>query len=789
MLTDHCYSLQVDRIRAHYESKCRQADEAEDDARFAGGEISSPSYLSSDSDVVVEKKALSPLAEKHNNSQPEFSSQDEEKTFLDPDRLKRRETLREQFGFQRGSGQGAEAGDKNSILSPRSVSAGTLSTQSFNEGSSGLSSLKRSSTLSSALSSAFSKASVVSVPALQNLRAAVGVLNEPKHLRLRKEAETSEVQYKEAVRNLDKVRCELEEILLTHFDLTEKWEGNRLLAVQRVLGSFNAAFVPLLPSLSSSLQRSSSLEKRLDPKKSLTHLIYEARTGPYQPEPQVFHPYYHDDSSNLSGAGTAGFGMDLIAFMRAETLASESGESSGGIRAGAGDSHKLGMPAIPLAFMALLASLERLYDDPSRWKVKGESSASIVNGEKRKSWIYEVPLLNIHICREAIISHLLGKSVPGADVGAGLETKLKRFDPPTLASTAKLWAMELTNSLITSDLWDSVDNTYRAAASQEYDARVTPSKTVGEAIEEESAKKGDVAPTVDVKGKGRAEGLDPVLEETIRKGVLADLSVILSRLPKIHLVCLDALIGHLSRLIKATPVEESDSIYLNKLALSLGRIIIRPSTETASTLRSRAPILLAHDLIKYYDDLLPKLLDRKAKESEAAQFAQRRTPIRKRTKPVDQRMSRSRMVASSAEVPLPVPSKGQITSQVNPAPAPALAIPPKLEIDLKEEETDESTTPTPIGSRILANSLAVKEEDPSRVKSPSSISASSSSAYNTPDEADDKAAVSPSLNTIADEDKPLSNVARLSRQFGSSGSVKSMVRGPRAAGTSTPTRT
>lgn len=770
--------------------------------------MTSPSFSSSDSDVITEKQNLASLAEKNSNAQVKQSLQEEEeeeeKAPLDPDRLKRRETLREQFGFRRGSGHEQEIGDKHTIVSPRSVSAGTPSTQTIDDGS-GLSSLKRSSTLSSALSSAFSKASVVSVPALQNLRAAVGVLNEPKHLRLRKEAESSEIQYKEAVRNLDKVRCELEEILMTHFDLTEKWEGNRLLAVQRVLGSFNAAFVPLLPSLSSSLQRFASLEEKLEPKKSLTRLIYDARTGPYQPEPQVFHPYYHDDSSNLSGAGTAGFGMDLIAFMRAETLASESGESSGGIRAGAGDIHKLGMPAIPLAFMALLVSLERSYDDPSRWvasKSEGESSASFANGEKRKSWIYEVPLLNTHICREAIISHLLGKSVPGADVGAGLETKLKRFDPPTLASTAKLWAMELTNSLITSDLWDSVDNTYRAAASQEYDARITPSKTVGEAIEEESVKKEEIIPITDAKGKGRVEGLDPVLEETIRKGVLADLSVILSKLPKIHLVCLDALIGHLSRLIKATPIEESDSVYLNKVALSLGRIIIRPSTETVGTLRSRAPILLAHDLIKYYDELFPKLLDKKAKESEAAHFAQRRTPIRKRTKPVDQRMSRSRMAASSAEVPLPLMKK-PITSQGNPIAAPALAIPAKLDTSLKgEDEADESTTPTPIGSRMLVSTLAVKEEDPSRVKSPSSVSAASpsSSAYNTPDdEAEDKAAAalnpslsssssSPPLNTSTSEDKPLSNVARLSRQFGSSGSVKSMVRGPRAAGTGTPTR-
>jgi hypothetical protein len=761
-------------MRAQYESKCRQADEAEDDARFAGGELTSPSQPSSDSDTMEEKQRQS-LTESSSNetvSKSEETVHNQEKSPLDPDRLKRRETLREQFGFRRAAKAAATNDDKYTSASPRKVSA-----EESNNG------IKRSGTISSALSSALSKAS--EVPALQNLRAVVGGLNEPRHLRLRKEAETAEVSYKDSVRALDRLRCQLEEILLDHFTLAEKWEVNRIVAIKRVLGAFHSAFVTLLPSLSASLQRSSTLDSSLDITQTLTHLIVDSRTGPYQPQPQVFIPYYHDDPSSLTGAGTAGFGMDLSAFMRAETLASESGVVSGEIRAGAGESFKVGMPAIPLALMALLASLERMYEDPSRWsapKDQDESSSVKINAEKRKAWIYEVPLVNTHACREAIISHLLGNSVPGADVGAGLETKLKRFDPPTLAATAKLWAMELTDSLVSSTQWDSVDSTYRAAAGQEYDSRATPSKTVGEEIQENAGERKVSSESVS-KGKGRAEGLDPVLEETIRKGVLADLSVILSKLPKIHLVCLDAIIGHLARLIKATTVEEADAVYLNKVALALGRVLIRPTMESASTLRSRAPTLLAHDLIKYYDDLLPGLLAKKSKESEAALLSQRKTPIRKRTKPIDQRMSRSRIAASAQENPLPI-KKDDDASQQTPTKIKTQQLP------LQREEDDDDSV-TPIGSRILPSTLSVKkEEEPLRVKSPASTS--SSGAYDTPDEADEKPppkAAAPAPNPesadnkpIHDDDTRLSNVARLSRQFGSSGSVKSMVRGPRAAG-------
>lgn len=808
----HLSSLQVERLRSQYESKCRQADEAEDDARFAGGEMASPAFVSSDSETLmgahqqnIPQDSLPPSA--HTLSTDE-SVPSGEKSQQDPDRLKRRETLREQFGFRRASSRGQEDDDKYTPLSPRSVSAEISGSQKFDEGG-----LKRSNTLSNALSSAISKAS--EVPAFQNLRAAVGVLNEPRHLRLRKEAEGFESQYKEAVQLLDRLRCDLEEVLVDHFNLAERWEASRLVAVKRVLAAFNAAFLPLLPTLSSSLQRSAALEPVLDPDQSLSHLIVDARTGPYQPQPQVFHPYYHDDPGSLAGAGTAGFGMELAAFMRAETLASESGQVSGEIRAGAGSGHKIGMPAIPLALMALLASLERMYDDPSRWPIvkdqQGEEERSLelaVNEEKRKSWIYEVPLANSHRCRKAIISHLLGNSVPGADVGAGLETKLKRFDAPTLAATVKLWAMELTDSLVSRELWDLVDNTYRAAAGQEYDARSSAAKLTGDAVNEEERAEGGAT---EGKGKARAEGLDPVLEETIRKGVLADLGVVLSKLPKIHLVCLDAIVAHLARLVKATPTNEADSEYLNKVALSLGRVLIRPPVETTSTLRSKAPILLAHDLVKFYDELLPALLERKAKESEAALFAQRRTPIRKRTKPVDQRMSRSRMAADFAGAPA-LPAKERAGQRESEWSSPS----PKVVTSMAGEKEEEDATPTPIASRILGSSnstLAVDEAEASRVKSPSSVSGASSS-YDTPDDEADAAvegkdaagndqtsttradaestdkSSSPSKASLHEEDRPLSNVARLSRQFGSNSSAKSMVRGPRAANASgaTPTR-
>lgn len=760
---------EVDRLRHNYESKCRQADEAEDDARFAGGELSSvPFETSQESDKNGQQ-----IPSEEEVQAPDVKT-------VDAERLQRRETLRQQFGFRRPS---ETEEDKFKSLSPRSSSAELPATSGKGGELSSGGGLKRSGTISHALSNAFSKAS--EVPAFQNLRAAVGGLAEPRHLRLRRDAETAEQSYKSSVRQLDRARCSLEEILMEHFDLAERWESSRLLAVKRVLVAYNAAFSEMAPTIAASLQHTISLESLVDPRASLHHIIASAQTGSYHPHAEVFHPYYHDDPSSLAGAGTAGFGMDLVAFMRAETLAIEDGDINIGVRAGAG-SHK-GLPAIPIALAALLVTLERRYEDKDSWPVsekEEEKSASLLlNEEKRKAWIYDVPLANSHACRDAIIYHLQGNSVPGADIGAGLDNKLKRFDGPTLAATVKLWALELVDSLVPKEFWDSVAATYQAAVDQERDSRVKPSKTVAE--EESPELSSSQSPSTTEKGKSRAEGLDPVLEEKIRKGVLTDLGVILSQLPKIHLVCLDAIIGHLSRLVKTTPTEEIDSIFLNKLALSLSRVVLRPYVESGATVRSPIPILLVYDLVKYYDDLLPPIINAKAKDSEVL-HAQRRTPLRKRTKPVDQRISRSRLSVQDTTLPTEGLEKLSVSSSHEKQPKVVTNDLPTAE---REDSADDSVV-TPIASRILptdsgSSDRLVPSDIPQRqVASPSNHS--EASAYDTPDEDTNKSSSAQDSST-ADEDKPLSNVARISRQFGNSdgGSRGSKVRGPRQANQST----
>ena len=121
---------------------------------------------------------------------------------------------------------------------------------------------------------------------------------------------------------------------------------------------------------------------------------------------------------------------------------------------------------------------------------------------------------------------------------------------------------------------------------------------------------------------------------------ILDILSLLDRLPKTHLVVLDALLSHLKALIDSTTTNEADSDYIGKLGATLGPCILRPSVDSDKTLNDRFPSQFLIDLLKYYPDLLPPTLEKKDKVEE-----ERYAPKRQRTKMIDQRLSRSAMGA------------------------------------------------------------------------------------------------------------------------------------------------
>ncbi|CAD6979121.1 unnamed protein product [Tilletia controversa] len=828
---------------------------------------------------------------------------------LDKDRIKRRETLRQQFGFRARSpgfqpgdddlsidrdpanstraevGEGEFAGitvptatpdassstklssgaagrrsfgSQRPSASEQSPSAADLDDVALGSLSPGSSSLKRSATLSSYLSSAVGRISGEGGLAA-SVKGLVGGLAEPRHIRARRDAESAERAYADAVISLDRTRCVVEEILFEHFVLLQRFETDRLKAVKAVLMSYHASFTQLVPTLAASLDRIASFQETIVPEADLQRLIADGRTGPYKPVAQVFHP--------------GGFGMNLDAYTRAEALAREDASStttpgSSLVKPKSGGAHSRspslvgpnkGMPAVPLVLGSLLSALERAYADPKRWPqppkqpdgegaMSSESALLLASAEKRKSWIYEVPLSAIHRLRDILVEpHLLraiaglsedesfdhsfhadGANGNGASGGSSprpaispSNLDLDRYDPPVLASTLKVWALELEQSLVPSDLWDSAAAIYEAAAGQERDARAKK-EAAAAAASGSASKEGEEAegeneenaktPTAESaaagaggleKGKGRAssgglvgpngvvvpEPLDAEVQAKIRADVIQDLTALLSKVPKIHLACLDAVVGHLHRMVKDTTTNEPELIYLNKLGLSLGRAVLRPKVETAVTLNAKHPTLLTMDLIQNYESIFPSLLARKARESELS-AAHRAMPVRKRTKPVDQRLSRSQMLAAQAaqnQNGMPVlPSSGGGNAAANAASnvvtgarrlgqrivtnvenamgtssqSPISTSPESARKRLAAagEEEEEGVPPTPIASRVLQGARA------------DTLKGSTGSAATAPAPAPSTpvhASASAGSNSAT---APLSNVARLSRQFGGGGS-------------------
>ena len=147
----------------------------------------------------------------------------------------------------------------------------------------------------------------------------------------------------------------------------------------------------------------------------------------------------------------------------------------------------------------------------------------------------------------------------------------------------------------------------------------------------------------EVKAVYPSVGAESVDQEARNASILA----VLARVPKIHLIVLDELLKHLKALISSTKTEETDGDYITKLGHILGPCILRPPVESSKTFNDRFPALFFSDLVKSYDDILPRTMEAKDKVEE-----ERYAPKRQRTKMVDQRMTRS----SGLE---PLPGTGQ----------------------------------------------------------------------------------------------------------------------------------
>ncbi|EGN96599.1 hypothetical protein SERLA73DRAFT_170049 [Serpula lacrymans var. lacrymans S7.3] len=379
--------------------------------------------------------------------------------------------------------------------------------------------------------------------------------SEPAYVRLRREADDADKTYRVAVRKLDRQRLGLEERIEEVLKTLQRWEAERLRAVKTVLLQYQGTLAHLPKAIDASIERSGTLVAAFQPESDLTALIERYRTGPFRPVPQLYESVAHDESDVV-------FGIDLRKWAEGGWNTLTTGE----------DKREHIPPVLTALLDGLTESYKRLPND----------------AEKRKAWIYDVPLPAVHHLRESL------NAIP-PEQPFSLEM-LEKYDAAVIAGAIKLWALELDPPLALWEGWEDIRKLYPTVGSS--------AKPDGDVSEEQH---------------------------------IQDLQVALQRLPKVHLFVLDAIIIHLRSLIETTKVEEADEIYITKLALSVGRTIIRPKYESQLSVQDRHPTLLFIDLVKNYTDILPPTIEKKKREAE------RRIPVRKRTAPIDMRMSRSRI--------------------------------------------------------------------------------------------------------------------------------------------------
>ncbi|KAH9465012.1 hypothetical protein Pst134EB_004504 [Puccinia striiformis f. sp. tritici] len=431
---------------------------------------------------------------------------------------------------------------------------------------------KQSST-GSALGKYIQTAVTQAAKGINELGATVGVSSpitaespgETRAERLGREARSAEKAYSTGVIRLDHTRLTLEQTISEYFNFLQRCELDRLRAAKAVIMGFNAALATLNPKMDKLAEQANVLNESFSPENDVNALVERYKTGPFRPSPILFHSYRSNESRVY-------FGIDLSKWHNSQQGDTEDDFND-----------------VPPILTRLLNILEKTYPKLSN------------DDERRKTWIYEVPLKAIHELREALNDPYKSRIS---------DERLEGLDPPLIAATIKLWLLELDPPPVHSSRYEDVKAIYPQRG---------------------------VATTT---GEGGIESSDSV---DVRVEVLANL---LSKLPKPHLMVIDTIISHIKNLFANTEAQEDDDLYLTKLGLSIARTLLRPKVENGVTLSDRFQPMFIVDLIKNYDRILPVAIGLRNKMMGGGENVNEfgiKKPTRKNTRPTDMRIRRSEL--------------------------------------------------------------------------------------------------------------------------------------------------
>lgn len=117
--------------------------------------------------------------------------------------------------------------------------------------------------------------------------------NETPSERLRREARESDERYKQSVKKLDSLRCNLEEAMIDHLKFMERCELDRLKAIKAVILDFSGAISNVIPSLQSTVDNMMLFQETVQPLGDLRYLLENYRTGQFIPRVTTYENYYN----------------------------------------------------------------------------------------------------------------------------------------------------------------------------------------------------------------------------------------------------------------------------------------------------------------------------------------------------------------------------------------------------------------------------------------------------------------------------------------------------------------
>ena len=347
--------------------------------------------------------------------------------------------------------------------------------------------LKRSNTLLSSLSSAFTPATPSA--RLQKLRSDV--------------AEATSA-YKKAVRAAELSRTIADQQIEAYLSFVHRLSMDRLHVLKKILIDSCALIAQAYPLAIASTYTNDTkvLLESINPTTDLqaVYQLYQVGNG-YRPKPILFHDRYHD-------ALDCSFGIDLHRYATIQVQQHDQQPSS--------------IPPPPV-LTVMLASMQAKY-------AQQQQLSSVA--DRRRLWYLEIPLTVVHRLRQAL-------NEPASTPEAVPTNLLTASDLPTVAAAVRLWFLELEPAVLPYALYEDLRRLYAGG---------------GDAF------------------AGKEDKIKALL-------------TLLSHVPLVNLVVLDALLGHLVQLIRPTDGgsekgkgkaagaddEEEVDVYLEKLGLSLGR--------------------------------------------------------------------------------------------------------------------------------------------------------------------------------------------------------------------------